>query len=109
MFSTRLFISFGHREPVLLRGNPHWKVLGVSIHVHLPHPSLVFPFLPTVYCGLQRLYRSLEQLYRWVLALTSFVRAVVPLLPGGGTANAQQGLGRLFRPGTAQVSVWPLF
>ena len=35
----------------------------------------------------QRLYRSLERLYRWVLSLTSFARAVVPLPPGGGTAT----------------------
>ena len=48
-------------------------------------PCLFPSFLLTV--SAQRLYRSLERLYRWVLSLTSFARAVVPLPPGGGTAN----------------------
>ena len=48
-------------------------------------PCLFPSFLLTV--SAQRLYRSLERLYRWVLSLTSFARAVVPLPPGGGTAT----------------------
>ena len=48
-------------------------------------PLPLFSFLLTV--SAQRLYRSLERLYRWVLSLTSFARAVVPLPPGGGTAT----------------------
>ena len=48
-------------------------------------PCLFPSFLLTV--SAQRLYRSLERLYRWVLLLTSFARAVVPLPPGGGTAT----------------------
>ena len=48
-------------------------------------PCLFLSFLLTV--SAQWLYRSLEQLYRWVLSLTIFARAVVPLPPGGGTAT----------------------
>ena len=48
-------------------------------------PCLFPSFLLTV--SAQRLYLSLERLYRWVLSLTSFARAVVPLPPGGGTAT----------------------
>ena len=48
-------------------------------------PCLFPSFLLTV--SAQPLYRSLERLYRWVLSLTSFARAVVPLPPGGGTAT----------------------
>ena len=48
-------------------------------------PCLFPSFLLTV--SAQRLYRSLQRLYRWVLSLTSFARAVVPLPPGGGTAT----------------------
>ena len=48
-------------------------------------PCLFPSFLLTV--SAQRLYRSLERLYHWVLSLTSFARAVVPLPPGGGTAT----------------------
>ena len=48
-------------------------------------PCLFPSFLLTV--SAQRLYRSLERLYRWVLSLTSFARAVVPLPPGGDTAT----------------------
>ena len=53
------FYLFGRREPVLSRGNPHWKELGKSFYVHLPHPSLaflscereLFPSYPTAFCG----------------------------------------------------------
>ena len=30
-----VFILFGRRDPVLLRGNPHWKVLGESVLSHI--------------------------------------------------------------------------
>ena len=35
----RVYI-FGRREPVLLRGNPHWKEFGGSLHVHICHTLL---------------------------------------------------------------------
>ena len=89
------FYLFGRREPVLSRGNPHWKELGESSHVHFLTPlspsllvrEIISLLLLLLTVASQRLYRSLERLYRWFLALTSFDRAVVPLLPGGGTAT----------------------
>ena len=75
-------------------------------------PCLFPSFLLTV--SAQRLYRSLEWLYRWVLSLTSFARAVVPMTgtTGGPSGSSAQYLAaqelkamRLFRPGTAQVPV----
>ena len=53
-------------------------------------PCLFPSFLLIV--SAQRLYRSLERLYRWVLSLTSFARAVVPLPPGGGTATDRKSV-----------------
>ena len=40
------FVSFGHRKSVLLRGNPHRKVMGESSHVHrYLAPTILPPFV----------------------------------------------------------------
>ena len=82
------FYLFGRREPVLSRGNPHWKELGESSHVHFLTPLLP-SFLVREIISLLILLLTVasQRLYRWFLTLTSFDRAVVPLLPGGGTAT----------------------
>ena len=94
MFST-LFIS-------LVVGNPYYQE---GIHIGRSWGDLfvytcLTPLLPSLVVResisllvlllamvSQRLYRSLERLYHWVLSLTSFAQAVVPLPPGGGTAT----------------------
>ena len=92
---STLFIS-------LVVGNPYYQV---GIHIGKSWGNLftytyLTPLLPSLVVresssllilllsvASQRLFLFLERLYRWFLALTSFDRAVVPLLPGGGTAT----------------------
>ena len=69
---------FGRREPVLLRGNPHRKELGESLHVHIFLTHLCLPFLvreraPVLFncCCVSS-------------AVVPLARAVVPLALGTG-------------------------
>ena len=98
--SPMLFISLVvgnpyYQEGILIRKNwgnlftytfitPPLSFSGVRERESFP---CLFPYLFLLTVSAQRLYRSLERLYRWVLSLTSFARAVVPLPPGGGTAT----------------------
>ena len=64
---------FGRRKPVLLRGNPHRKELGESLHVHFFLTHLCLPFLVRERAPL---------LFNYCCVLSTvvpLVRAVVPL------------------------------
>ena len=87
------FYLFGRREPVLSRGNPHYKELGNLFTYTFITPPLSSSgekereSFPCLFPYLFLLTVSAQRLYRWVLSLISFARAVVPLPPGGGTAT----------------------